>query len=84
MAFIVLPIQNNREGRSNEDLEQTRIAIDSILDYRPFRSDDGIERTVFFFKKELGKKQLVSPVPTEEVDKVLNAIKLTKDGQLVG
>jgi len=84
MAFIVLPIQSNKEGRSDEDLEQTRIAVDSILDYRPFKSDDGKKRTVFFFKKESGKKQLVSPVPVEAVDKALNAVKLMKNEELVG
>jgi hypothetical protein len=84
MTFIVLPIQNNKEGRTDDELENTRISVESILDYRPFKSNDGIKRTVFFFKRESGKKQLVSPVATEEVDKALSAINLTKDEKLVG
>tara|TARA_R110000751_G_scaffold238307_2_gene339144 strand:- start:637 stop:891 length:255 start_codon:yes stop_codon:yes gene_type:complete len=84
MAFIVLPIQNNKEGRTSGELEDTRISVESILDYRPFKSDDGVKRTVFFFKKESGKRQLVSPVSTESVDKALSAIKLTNEEKLVG
>jgi hypothetical protein len=75
MTWLVLPVQSDKEGKTRE---HTRIPSDSIKDYRPFVSNDGIERTVFFFKDELKKKQLVSPVSTESVDRALGAIDLLK------
>ena len=74
--WLILPVQSDKEEKSSADLEDTRIPSDIIKDYRPFKSKDGIKRTIFYFKEAEKKKALVSPVPTEAIDKILGAAKI--------
>lgn len=87
MKWLILPVQSDKKeenGGEIKELEDTRIPSDIIKDYRPFKSTDGIKRTIFYFREGTNKKPLISKVPTEAVDRVLGAAEIMmKDEQLV-
>tara|TARA_R110002126_G_scaffold139832_1_gene284668 strand:- start:632 stop:847 length:216 start_codon:yes stop_codon:yes gene_type:complete len=55
---------------SGEDKENSRIAIDSIADYRAFKNDDKMDKTIIFFKQAEKKKSRVIDVSVKEIDKI--------------
>jgi len=76
MAWLMLPVENNKDDK---DREPTRFNSDIIKDYRPYKSNDGIKRTIFYFKEAEKKQPLISTVPTEAIDRILNVANLLKD-----
>lgn len=62
--FIVVPL-TNRDGKKLEDV---RVNLEFVTDYRKWLNNDDKEQTVFFFDKKIKKKRLIADISVEEVD----------------
>ena len=70
--FLKLPVFKTDEGgKPKEGLEDVRINMRYVTDYRPWMHEDK-ELTGIFFDKRCKKPKLLSPVSCEAIDEAVS------------
>lgn len=71
--FIKVPADIVEQGQEREDM---RLPLVDVKEYRKWKTEDGQEKTVFFFKKFTGRSKLIVPLSVDEVDERLGVVNL--------
>jgi hypothetical protein len=73
--YICVPVHKSKaNANGSRDIEHTRINMDDVTDYRPFKTDGEPDYTAIFFNKNLNKPMVVALVPVEKIDMAIGTL----------